>query len=318
MKKHTKISMTLLVALFISTLAGCSNMNLPAVTEKANNNQLEGKIIWHDLITDKPALTKKFYQTLFGWQFEELTLAGGLFGEINYTLIRHNGKLIGGMIDQTKLQVKKDISQWVVLMSVKDINKAVDEVKSSGGTVFSPATDLGDRGKIAIVADPQGALLGFLQTKQGDPEDGKVIANGDFLWTELWTSNVDKATEFYQRIAEYDITDRTVESSKTDDKNYRLLKTNNKPRVGILTNPVENLDPIWVSYIRVKDAKSLNALVAMVESLKGEILLAPQDRALGGRVALIAGPSGAGIALQTWPKKTTSKTPQTTQPKGAM
>lgn len=309
------------MSLFISLLAGCSNMNLPAVTEKANSNQLEGKIIWHDLITDKPAQTKKFYQELFGWQFEELTLAGGLFGKINYTLIRHNDKLIGGMIDQTKLQVKKDISQWVVLMSVKDINKAVDEVKDSGGTVFAPATDLGDRGKIAIVADPQGALLGFLQTKQGDPEDGKVIVEGDFLWNELWTKNVGKATEFYQRIAEYNVDDRTVESAKADDKNYRLLKTNNKPRVGILANPVKNLDPIWVSYLRVKDAKSLDALVAKVESLKGEILLAPQDRAIGGRVALIAGPSGAGIALQTWPKKLVSKTTEikkTAKAKGAM
>jgi len=310
--------MALLISLFLTLLTGCSNMNLPAVTEKASNNQLEGKIIWHDLITDKPELTKKFYQELFGWQFEELTLAGGLFGKVNYTLIRHNGKLIGGMIDQTKLQVDKDISQWVVLMSVADINKAVDEVKSSGGTVFSPATDLGDRGKIAIVADPQGALLGFLQTKQGDPEDGKVIVDGDFLWNELWTDNVDKATEFYQRIAEYDVDDRNIKSANTSDKNYRLLKTKNKPRVGVLTNPVENLTPIWVSYLRIKDAKSLDALVDKVEGLSGEILLAPQDRAIGGRVAFIAGPSGAGIALQTWPDKVASKTPVTTQSIGAM
>ena len=318
MKEPTNISTVLLISLFLSLLTGCSNMNLPAVTEKASNSQLEGKIIWHDLITDKPVQTKKFYQELFGWQFEELTLAGGLFGKINYTLIRHNGKLIGGMIDQTKLQVKKDISQWVVLMSVKDINKAVDEVKNSGGTIFSPATDLGDRGKIAIVADPQGALLGFLQTKQGDPEDEKVIVDGDFLWNELWTNNVGKATEFYQRIAEYNIDDRNVESAKTSDKNYRTLTTKNKPRVGILTNPVENLAPIWVSYLRIKDAKSLDALVAKVEGLNGEILLAPQDRAIGGRVAFIAGPSGAGIALQTWPEKTTSKKPKTTQSIGAM
>ena len=258
--------MALLISLFLTLLTGCSNMNLPAVTEKASNNQLEGKIIWHDLITDKPALTKKFYQELFGWQFEELTLAGGLFGKVNYTLIRHNGKLIGGMIDQTKLQVEKDISQWVVLMSVKDINKAVDEVKSSGGTVFSPATDLGDRGTIAIVADPQGALLGFLQTKQGDPKDGKKIVEGDFLWNELWTKNVDKATEFYQRIAKYNVDDRNVESANTTDKKYRLLKTKNTPRVGILTNPVENLAPIWVSYLRIKDAKSFfNAIISQIK-----------------------------------------------------
>ena len=286
-------------------------MNLPAITETSNNNQLDGKIIWHDLITDTPIKTKKFYQELFGWQFEELSIAGGLFGNINYTLIRHNGQLIGGMIDQTKLKVKEDISQWVVLMSVKDIDKAVKEVSNSGGTVFSPATDLGDRGKIAIVADPQGALLGFLQTKNGDPDDGITINSGNFLWNELWTNNVNKATEFYQRIASYKIDDHKVEHEHTTETNYRLLKTNNEPRVGILTNPVEHLTPIWVSYLRVKDADSLDAIVAKVTELEGEILLAPQDRAIGGRVALIAGPSGAGIALQTWPEEASLEPAQT-------
>lgn len=293
----------LIITFILTLLAGCSNVNLPAITEQASNSQLEGKIIWHDLITDKPELTKEFYQALFGWQFEELTLAGGLFGKVNYTLIRHNSKLIGGMVDQTKLPVKKDISQWVVLMSVSNIDSAVAEVKSSGGTVFSPITDLGERGKIAIVADPQGALLGFLQTKQGDPIDKAEIEYGNFLWNELWTMDVNKATEFYQRIAQYDVNDRSVKTKGEETKNYRILKTKNKARVGIMTNPVENLQPLWVSYIRVKDAEALAAIVAKVESLQGEILLAPQDRAIGGRVALIAGPSGAGIALQTWPDK---------------
>lgn len=311
MIKHTNISVTLLVSLCLVILTGCSNINLPAVTEKASNSQLEGKIIWHDLISDKPKLTEEFYQTLFGWEFEKLTLAGGLFGEVNYTLIRHNGKLIGGMVDQNKLKVEKDISQWVVLMSVKDIDNAVDEVKNSGGTVFTPVTDLGDRGKVSIVADPQGALLGFIETKFGDPVDSDAVEIGDFLWTELWTVDVDKATDFYKKIALFTIKDKNVDSTKSDNKHYRVLRNNNKARVGIMSNPVENLQPLWVSYIRVKDAKTLDEMVSKVNALKGEILLAPQDRDLGGRVALIAGPSGAGIALQTWPEESIPTTVKT-------
>jgi hypothetical protein len=65
--------------------------------------------------------------------------------------------------------------------------------------------------------------------------------------------------------------------------------------------PVEDLTPLWVSYLRIEDATALDAIVARVEELGGSILLDPQDREIGGRVALIAGPSGAGIALQTWP-----------------
>ena len=40
-----------------------------------------------------------------------------------------------------------------------------------------------------------------------------------------------------------------------------------------------------------------------VVSLGGEILLPVEDREIGGQVALIAGPSGAGVVLQTWPSE---------------
>ncbi len=311
MKILTPLYRALSMILLSVGMTGCANINLPAVTQTPSNTQLEGKIIWHDLISDKPLETIEFYHKLFGWEFENLNVAGGLFGEINYTLIRHNGKIIGGLIDQTKLKTSADISQWVVLMSVKNINKAVDEIKSAGGTVFTPATDLGDRGQIAIVADPQGALLAFLQTKQGDPLDEDTIEAGNFLWNELWTSDVDAATKFYKGVANYDVEDRDIEQENSNKKQYRLLKSSNKPRVGVLLNPIENLKPIWVSYLRIADNKSLDDIVNQVESLGGQVLLSPQDREIGGRVALIAGPSGAGIALQTWPDKNLSTAKKT-------
>ena len=68
----------------------------------------------------------------------------------------------------------------------------------------------------------------------------------------------------------------------------------------MITNPVEGLIPVWVTYIRAADDAELDSIVAKVENLGGSLLLAPQDRAIGGRVALIADPSGAGIAIQTW------------------
>lgn len=298
-----KLSRAFVATLLLGLLVSCSSLNMPSVTDEPTNSTIEGKIIWHDLLSDTPVESKLFYSELFGWQFEDVELKTGLFQSINYTLIRHNGKLIGGMVDQTRLETKEDISQWVVLLSVKDIDAAVASFIAQNGTVFASPTDLADRGKIAIVADPQGALLGLLQTKDGDPLDEQEVDVGGFLWDEIWTSDVSKTTQFYTRIVQYDAEDHIINKEDNSKHNYRLLKTNNIPRAGVLTNPVEGLSPIWVSYIRVKNAESLDAIVARVEELGGAILLAPQSRAIGGRVALIAGPSGAGIALQTWPDK---------------
>ena len=265
---------------------------MPAVTDDPTGARLPGKVVWHDLLTDTPKESKRFYGELFGWEFQELGIDLGFFRTVNYTLIRHNGELIGGMVDQTRLDSKADISQWVVLVSVADIEKATATLEASGGSIFTPPTDLADRGRIAIVADSQGALFAMLETKDGDPLDKEPV-NGGFLWDEIWSINVGETVAFYQGIADYDVGERGVGADKT----YQFLSTAGQPRAGILANPVEGLQPLWVTYIRVEDPA---AITARVEELGGRILLDAQDRDLGGQVALIAGPSGAGIALQSW------------------
>ena len=132
----------------------------------------------------------------------------------------------------------------------------------------------------------------MLETRDGDPAD-KEPANGAFLWDEIWSANVDETAEFYQSIVDYEVGEKSVNA----DKGYHFLSMDGKPRAGILANPVDGLKPLWVTYIRVEDPA---AITERVEELGGQILLEVQDRELGGQVALIAGPSGAGIALQTW------------------
>ena len=113
---------TLRLAFFylaILGLAACAslNVNLPSVTEEPTGERMPGKIIWRDLLTNDPAASQKFYGELFGWTFESVGTASNLTDDSAYTLIRHNGKLIGGMIDTIALNKRRDISQWVALMS---------------------------------------------------------------------------------------------------------------------------------------------------------------------------------------------------------
>ena len=84
------------------------------------------------------------------------------------------------------------------------------------------------------------------------------------------------------------------------DHSYRVLRMNDTPRAGVLANPFEGQRPVWVNYLRVDDP---SAVTGQVEALGGRVLVEPQARAIGGQVAFIAGPSGAGVAIQTWPLK---------------
>ena len=284
---------------FMALLANCASLNidLPAVTESPGGERLPGKIIWHDLLTNDLAASQAFYGELFGWEFDNIGVAAGLKSDSAYSLIRHNGMLIGGMIDTLAVNGRVDISQWVVSMSVSDIDAAVAAVTAAGGDVITPPTDLQRRGKIAVVRDAEGALLALLQTVSGDPLDRRPEF-GDFLWNELWTTNVAGATTFYENLSGLNMATWDVDDDQESGATYRLLKAGETPRVGIMPNPLEDLGPVWVSYLRVKSPASVAARVA---DLGGRVIVEARPRPLGGEVAFIAGPSGAGIALQTWP-----------------
>ena len=209
-------------------------------------------------------------------------------------LIRHDGRLIGGMIDTNSLGKKDNISQWVTMMSVSNIQSATSGVAGSGGKVLTPPTQLKSRGTLAVVEDSTGAVFAMIQAKDGDPADSDPALN-DFMWDELWTDDVDNASRFYFDVVDYEREDHAIENTERD---YHVLKINGQPRAGVLINPFEGERPVWVNYIRVADPA---AITARVEDLGGQILVEAQARAIGGRVAFIAGPSGAGVALQTWP-----------------
>jgi predicted enzyme related to lactoylglutathione lyase len=288
-----RLNLTLMAVLILGACA--AQFSVPPISQSATGEHFPGKIVWHDLLTDTPAKTRTFYSELFDWEFRPVSDAS-----INYTMIYQGDRMIGGMVDQNRLPNKADISQWVVGLSVSDIERATQNLSDGGGTVFTPPTSLGDRGTIAVVADPQGALLALLQTRDGDPiETRDTPAQGEFLWDELWAADVNGAAKFYNQLAPYAVEEETF-GSEESPVDYRVMRTGDKPRMGIRTNPVEGLMPMWVSYLRVNDAASLDSILERVESLGGRILVPATPRPSGGVVAVIAGPSGAGIALQTW------------------
>jgi len=277
-------------------LQGCasSQLRLPSVTDAPSGYRQAGKIIWHDLITHTPAASKRFYHKLFGWEFEDLGLDFGLGRTVNYTLIRNRGELIGGMVDANLLgrPNPEQLSQWLVAMSVDDIASEVSAALSNGGKVLTPPTDVAERGTIALIEDDQGAMLALLQTRDGDPIDTEA-RTGSFLWDEVWTEDVERAAVFYTGLANLEAGIFVM----ANGSGYRHMSSAGAARFGILATPIEGLSPTWTSYVRVEQPA---AILAQVTGLGGRVLVPLQDRGEVERVALLAGPSGAGLAIQTW------------------
>ncbi|NTV84682.1 MAG: VOC family protein [Bacteroidales bacterium] len=260
---------------------------MPPVTSPPTEIHHPGKFVWYDLLTDKVPEVKKFYGELFGWEYE-----GEAKANAPYTLIKYQGKPIGGII-YTDLKKELNESQWISYLSVPDVDQAFKFTGSEGGIQYRQPWELADRGRVAVVADPQGALFVLFRAKGGDPADRQPEMN-EWLWTELLTTDPQAAVDFYDELVGFE--HETTEI--TENHQYYVLKKDTRPRAGVVKNPWETIPPNWLPYVRVEDPAKL---VEKVESLGGKVILAPREDIRKGSVALIADPSGAAVALQRWP-----------------
>ena len=295
-KENNNVRKNLKMLALAILVAGCGTIavSLPPVTESPTGLHNDGRVVWHDLLTTTPEASRRFYAELFGWTFERPRLHIGVGGDDDYMLIRHNGELIGGMVNANAMRADVDISQWVTMISVGDIESSVALAVAYGANVLTEPTEVGGRGTLAVIEGPTGELFAMVQTREGDPPEADPVING-FLWDELWTGDVEASSNFYENVFGYERADHEIVDS---DRQYHVMRRNETPRVGLLAHPIEDKRPVWVNYIRVEDPA---AITARVEALGGQVLLDAQPRDIGGEVALILGPSGAGIALQTWP-----------------
>jgi len=260
---------------------------VPPINPTPTNEFHPGKFIWRDLMTDDIDAAKKFYSGLFGWSYVDTEN-----GNKNYTIVMHEGKPIAGMFRLQDVKKEQKYSQWISYVSVADMNQAINYTKKSGGTIYREPFELPNRGTVAYVFDSQNAVLAFVKSSSGDPQDGEPIYNS-WLWTELWTNNIENSNNFYTELFGYN-----VKKFLTAGENlYYVFQNESKPRAGMIKIPFENVKPHWMPYIAVKDPSEM---IKKVEQLGGTVHLGI-DEIASRDAAILADPSGAVFTIQKWP-----------------
>jgi|MudIll2142460700_1097286.scaffolds.fasta_scaffold51864_3 hypothetical protein len=260
---------------------------VPPINTTPTNESHPGKFIWRDLMTDDIPAVKKFYSELFGWTYQDVTDVDN-----DYTVVLHDGKPIAGIFKLTNVETEHKYSQWISYVSVADMNQAINYTKQSGGSIYRESFELPNRGSVAFVFDSQNAVLAFVKSSSGDPKDAEPIYH-DWLWTELWTRDVDNSTKFYSEFFAYDL----KKYSTSAESFYYVFQKENKPRAGMVKIPFENVKPHWMPYIAVKDPSEI---VKKVEALGGTVYLGTEG-IIGNNAAILADPSGAVFTVQKWP-----------------
>ena len=117
---------------------------------------------------------------------------------------------------------------------------------------------------------------------------------GVFCWSELITTDVPAAKEFYSKLFGW-----TMELAPMEGMEYTLVKVGDTEVGGIMATPPEaqGMPPMWGVYVTVDD---VDATAKLVEELGGTILMPPMDIQNVGRFCVIQDPQGAVISAITF------------------
>lgn len=277
----------LLPAFALALAIGACSATAPGPTTgfSLSTEPLLGKFVWHDLVTDDVEKARRFYGGLLGWKFEKSTHPlGG-----NYTLIRLDGQYVGGMVAVAD-PTGEDYSRWLPYLSVADVDAAVRFTESAGGTTVVAPLDLGNIGRAAAITDPQGAVVGLLRSRVGDPDDSIASAAGRIVWNELLATEEGAAARFYGSLASLEVSTISRRGGE-----YTLLRAQGRDRAGVMDRPDPRVAPLWLTYFAVDD---VSAAARRAEELGGKVLLAPSPDLREGTLAVVTDPTGAVLALQ--------------------
>jgi uncharacterized protein len=103
---------------------------------------------------DDPAVSRAFYERLFGWSFENPYPA--------FFRTSSAGTAIGAVQGRRAL-LDVPTNGPEVTFAVDDLTAALSVVEAGGGSVLMPATAIDGVGELAFVTDPGGNLLGLMR-----------------------------------------------------------------------------------------------------------------------------------------------------------
>jgi uncharacterized protein len=152
---------------------------------------IPGVPCWIDTSQPDPESAVSFYSGLFGWEFEDV-MPPDVEGKYFIARIRGRDVAAVGSIPEAA----PPIAMWNTYVWVDSADETSAKVRDSGGAVMMEPFDVMDSGRMAVCADPEGAMFCLWQAKQ---QRGAQIVNehGSINFNDLNTRDPESAKSFY-------------------------------------------------------------------------------------------------------------------------
>ena len=225
-----------------------------------------------DLGTADAAAAKRFYAGLFGWEAEDVPAPPGG----TYT----------GLFERP---ADAGPPAWASYVAVEDADATARRAQELGGSVARGPFDIGDVGRMAVLADPQGAH--FCLWQPGSYAGASLVNEaGALCWNQLTTPEPRAAAPFYEGLFGW-----RVEETAGSGGQYFTVYNGEAVNAGAMPTPpgAEGVPPHWLVYFGHDD---LDAAAARIGELGGGVQMGPVE-VPAGRFLVAHDPQGAWFGL---------------------
>jgi predicted enzyme related to lactoylglutathione lyase len=247
----------------------------------------QGRFTWYELMTTDVAAAKAFYGEVVGWGAQDASTS-----ELSYTLFTTADAPVSGVMTLPEEARRMGATpRWMGYVGVDDVGATADRIMRLGGAIYVSPTD-SNIGRIAVVADPQTAVLALVQgLKPARQQPAGLDEPGHVGWHELLAADWEKAFAFYRELFGWERADTELGPTQT----YQLFSAGGQTIGGIFTKrPIEPI-PYWLYYFNVGD---IDAAAGRVKAAGGQVFEGPFEVPEGSWIARCIDPQGAIFALQ--------------------
>ncbi len=247
-----------------------------------------GRFVWEELMTTDVAGAAAFYGKIAGLKTKAAPF------DASYTMFQGKGGNMGGV-----MRLPDEATQggtppcWLSYVSTQDADDTARRVAALGGKVHKAPWNIAEGGRIAIVADPQGAVFAIYAnpTMTGVPPAPQL---GHASWHELATTDHVAAFSFYQNLFGWHIVNDMDMGPELGV--YRLFAPEGMTEAfgGMYTKPPQQPGPpAWLPYIKVANVASATEAA---KKLGAFVMHGPAD-VPGGKITMATDPQGAMFAI---------------------
>ena len=248
-----------------------------------------GTPIWYELVCADPLAARRFYAAVVGWSIDESVPEGST---MDYRMISAADGLVGGVLRLTEDMRRQGASPcWLMYLAVDDVDACAAAITAAGGHVQLAPHDLPGVGRLALVADPQGAAF-YVMRMAGDGQGGACDPTraGHGAWHELHAADGTQATAFY--CAQFGWTRANLVDLGPMGP-YQLFDIDARNLGGIMTDTLFPR-PAWLVYFRVD---GIERAALRIAEAGGQVIHGPMEVPGGGWIVNGRDPEGALFAL---------------------